>query len=97
VIQAGMFNQNSTGSERRAFLISLLGEDNEDEEEESEVPDDETVNQNDCTNRRRIELFQRMDIERRRLEVREAGSLRRRPRLMQVSELPRWIVKDDAE
>jgi len=29
--------------------------------------------------------------------VREAGSLRRRPRLMQVAELPRWIVKDDAE
>lgn len=27
----------------------------------------------------------------------EAGSLRRRPRLMQISELPRWIVKDDAE
>ncbi|KAJ7378679.1 Transcription activator BRG1 [Desmophyllum pertusum] len=97
VIQAGMFNQNSTGSERRAFLISLLGEDNEDEEEESEVPDDETVNQMIARTEEEFELFQRMDIERRRLEVREAGSLRRRPRLMQVSELPRWIVKDDAE
>ena len=31
------------------------------------------------------------------LVFQEAGSLRRRPRLMQVSELPRWIVKDDAE
>lgn len=97
VIQAGMFNQNSTSSERRAFLMALLGTENEDDEEESEVPDDETINQMIARTEEEFELFQRMDMERRRQEVREAGSLRRRPRLMQVSELPRWIVKDDAE
>ena len=32
VIQAGMFNQNSTSSERRAFLMALLGTENEDDE-----------------------------------------------------------------
>lgn len=97
VIQAGMFNQNSTSSERRAFLMALLDTENDEDEEESEVPDDETINQMIARREEEFELFQRMDIERRRQEVREAGSLRRRPRLMQVNELPRWIVKDDAE
>ena len=32
VIQAGMFNQNSTSSERRAFLMALLDTENEDDE-----------------------------------------------------------------
>ncbi|CAH1176276.1 unnamed protein product [Phaedon cochleariae] len=45
VIQAGMFDQKSTGSERHQFLQSILHNDGSDEEEENEVPDDETVNQ----------------------------------------------------
>ena len=32
VIQAGMFNQNSTSTERRAFLMALLGSENDDDE-----------------------------------------------------------------
>lgn len=32
VIQAGMFNQNSTSGERRAFLEALLENDKDDEE-----------------------------------------------------------------
>ena len=32
VIQAGMFNQNSTSSERRAFLMALLDTENDDDE-----------------------------------------------------------------
>jgi len=35
-----------------------------------------------------------MDIERRR---EEAKCVPRKPRLMEESELPRWIVKDEAE
>lgn len=97
VIQAGMFNQNSTSSERRAFLMAILDTENDEDEEESEVPDDETINQMIARTEEEFELYQRMDMERRRQEVREAGSLRRRPRLMQTNELPRWIVKDDAE
>merc|ERR1712020_786231 len=44
VIQAGMFNQRSTGSERQELLLSILREE-ADEEEENETPDDETINQ----------------------------------------------------
>merc|ERR1711902_276901 len=46
VIQAGMFNQRSTGSERQELLQSILREEaDDDEDEENEVPDDETINQ----------------------------------------------------
>merc|ERR1711994_178837 len=38
VIQAGMFNNRSTGSERRELLQSILRAD-EEEEEENETPD----------------------------------------------------------
>merc|ERR1712165_676772 len=41
VIQAGMFNNRSTGSERRELLQSILRADDQDEEEENETPDDE--------------------------------------------------------
>merc|ERR1712202_81144 len=41
VIQAGMFNQRSTGSERQELLQSILRADDEDEEDENEVPDDD--------------------------------------------------------
>merc|ERR1712156_1361610 len=46
VIQAGMFNQRSTGSERRELLQNILrAEDENEEEEENEVPDDDIINQ----------------------------------------------------
>ena len=45
VIQAGMFNNRSTGSERRELLQSILRADDQEEEEENEAPDDETINQ----------------------------------------------------
>lgn len=32
VIQAGMFNQNSTSSERRAFLMAILDTENDEDE-----------------------------------------------------------------
>ena len=43
VIQAGMFNNRSTGSERQELLQSILRADEQDEEKEA--PDDETINQ----------------------------------------------------
>ncbi|KAK3755564.1 hypothetical protein QZH41_005945 [Actinostola sp. cb2023] len=75
VIQAGMFNQNSTSSERKAFLVALLSSTDEEpvvveEEEESEVPDDETVNQMIARSEEEFELFQRIDKERRRQNMR---------------------------
>jgi len=45
VIQAGMFDQKSTGTERKQFLQTILHQDQAEDEEENEVPDDETINQ----------------------------------------------------
>merc|ERR1719464_546154 len=66
VIQAGMFNQRSTGSERQELLQSILRADDEDEEDENEVPDDDIINQMIARSEEEFELFQRMDLERRR-------------------------------
>ena len=101
VIQAGMFNQRSTGSERHELLQSILREEkDDDEDEENEVPDDETVNQMISRSEEEFELFQRMDIERRRSEA-EAGA-ERKPRLIEESELPEFLLakideEDDEE
>merc|ERR1739844_389060 len=96
VIQAGMFNQRSTGSERHELLQSILREEeDDDEDEENEVPDDDIVNQMISRSEEEFELFQRMDIERRRMEA-EAGA-DRKPRLLEVSELPDFLLQEDIE
>uniref|UniRef100_A0A3B4F713 SWI/SNF related, matrix associated, actin dependent regulator of chromatin, subfamily a, member 2 n=1 Tax=Pundamilia nyererei TaxID=303518 RepID=A0A3B4F713_9CICH len=93
VIQAGMFDQKSSGHERRVFLQAIL-EHEEQNEEEDEVPDDETLNQMIARNEDEFELFMRMDMDRRREDARNP---KRKPRLMEEDELPSWIIKDDAE
>ncbi|XP_049821381.1 ATP-dependent helicase brm-like isoform X2 [Aethina tumida] len=95
VIQAGMFDQKSTGSERHQFLQTILHQDGDDEEEENEVPDDETVNQMIARNEGEFELFQKLDLERRREEAKLGAA--RKPRLLEESELPNWLVKEDDE
>merc|ERR1719270_2211913 len=93
VIQAGMFNQRSTGSERHELLQSILREEkDDDEDEENEVPDDDIVNQMISRSEEEFEMFQRMDIERRRTEA-EAGS-DRKPRLIEDGELPEFLLQD---
>ena len=95
VIQAGMFDQKSTGSERRQFLQAILAtEDYEGEEDENEVPDDETINQMIARSEDEFELFQKMDIDRRREESKQT---KRKPRLMEEDELPKWLLRDDSE
>ncbi|KAK6179113.1 hypothetical protein SNE40_011545 [Patella caerulea] len=94
VIQAGMFDQKSTGMERRHFLATLLTQDEENEEEEDEVPDDETVNQMIARSEEEFEIYQKMDIDRRRNEVRDG---KRKPRLIEEDELPSWMIKDEQE
>ncbi|XP_076275464.1 ATP-dependent helicase brm-like isoform X1 [Rhynchophorus ferrugineus] len=93
VIQAGMFDQKSTGSERQQFLHAILHNDGTDEEEENEVPDDETVNQMVARNEDEFQLFQKMDTER-KVDEEKNGMLNR---LIQEEELPEWLVKDDDE
>ncbi|KAF3846852.1 hypothetical protein F7725_003930 [Dissostichus mawsoni] len=84
VIQAGMFDQKSSGCERRAFLQAILETEEQDEvgrrqeagpkhgwqQEEDEVPDDETVNQMIARSEEEFELFMRMDLDRRREDAR---------------------------
>nr|CAD7452587.1 unnamed protein product [Timema tahoe] len=95
VIQAGMFDQKSTGSERQQFLKTILHQDEGDDEEENEVPDDETVNQMIARCEAEFELFQKMDIDRRQQE--ESLGECSRPRLMGEQELPTWLVKEEEE
>ncbi|XP_056642745.1 ATP-dependent helicase brm-like isoform X1 [Diorhabda sublineata] len=95
VIQAGMFDQKSTGTERQQFLQHILHQDGDDEEEENEVPDDETVNQMVARSEAEFELFQKMDVERRREEAKLGPA--RKSRMLEISELPDWLVKEDDE
>merc|ERR1719376_930952 len=87
VIQAGMFDQKSTGSDRRQFLQAILSNDEEDEEE-NEVPDDETVNQMVARSEEEFEKFQAADARR---KIEEGG----KSRLIAEEELPQWMLKEE--
>ncbi|XP_041974353.1 ATP-dependent helicase brm [Aricia agestis] len=89
VIQAGMFDQKSTGSERQQFLQSILHQDGDDEEEENEVPDDDLINEMIARSEEELEIFRQVDIERKKVETTS--------RLIDESELPDWLVKNDDE
>ncbi|CAL2040411.1 unnamed protein product [Caenorhabditis brenneri] len=89
VIQAGKFDQRSTGAERKQMLEDIIRADGEEEEEE-EVPDDETVNQMVARSEEEFNVFQKMDIERRRIE---ANQVPRKPRLLEENEIPKDILK----
>lgn len=89
VIQAGMFDQKSTGSERHQFLQTILHQDDEDDEEENAVPDDETVNQMLARSEDEFQTFQKMDTERKKEQ--------KKSRLIEVEELPDWLVKEDED
>ncbi|XP_072763042.1 ATP-dependent helicase brm-like [Anoplolepis gracilipes] len=94
-IQAGMFNHESTESQQEQFLQNILHQDDADDEEENEVPDDETVNQMIARSEGEFEIFQKLDLERRRGEA--ALGPNRKSRLLEEAELPDWLVKDDEE
>ncbi|CAO4375071.1 unnamed protein product [Caenorhabditis nigoni] len=89
VIQAGKFDQRSTGAERKLMLERIIQADEEEDEEEV-VPDDETVNQMVARSEEEFNQFQSMDIDRRR---EEANQLHRKPRLLEEQEIPEDIVK----
>lgn len=89
VIQAGMFDQKSTGSERQQFLQSILHQDGDDEEEENELPDDDLINEMIARSEEELEIFKQIDIERKKTETQS--------RLIEESELPDWLVKHEDE
>lgn len=89
-----MFDQKSTGSERKQFLQTILQQDEGDDEEENEAPDDETINHMLARSPEEIELFAKMDDERIH-EQDELPEEERKPRLMQEDELPDWLLRED--
>lgn len=93
VIQAGKFNQRSTGAERRELLEQIIRKDGDDDEED-EIPDDEMVNQLVARSEEEFNIFQSMDIDRRR---EEASQLHRKPRLLEANEIPSDIVKSSEQ
>merc|ERR1712156_362517 len=95
VIQAGRFNNKSTGNERHQLLQSILRAEEDNEEEEDEAPDDEAVNQMIARSEEEFEQFQAMDIQRRREDA--ALGAERKPRLMEESELPPFLVEEEEE
>jgi SWI/SNF-related matrix-associated actin-dependent regulator of chromatin subfamily A member 2/4 len=95
VIQAGMFDQKSTLTERQQFLHAVLTTQDDEEEDENELPDDETINQMLARSEEEFEMFQRMDSNRILEESRAPGGAK--PRLMEEDELPSWLIKDDKD
>ncbi|KAL3079713.1 hypothetical protein niasHS_013995 [Heterodera schachtii] len=89
VIQAGKFDQRSTGAERRVMLEAIIQAENDDNDED-EVPDDEVINQMIARSEEEFEIFQKMDIDRRRAEAMEC---RRKPRLIEEDEIPKTIIE----
>merc|ERR1712083_938057 len=92
VIQAGMFNNRSTGTERRQLLHSILTREADNDEDEDEAPDDEVVNQMIARSEEEFEKFQQMDIQRRREDA--ALGADRKPRLMEENELPPFLLEE---
>merc|ERR1712141_779104 len=95
VIQAGRFNNRSTGSERRELLQSILRAEDENDEDENETPDDEVVNQMIARSESEFEKFQQMEIDRRRAEASLGAD--RKPRLMEENELPPFLLEEEDE
>ncbi|OAF71810.1 hypothetical protein A3Q56_00430 [Intoshia linei] len=94
VIQAGMFDQKSTNAERKQFLTQILTADELDGEEECEVPDDETINQMLSRTEEEFEICQKIDDHRIMLEKQEGQYT---SRLVEISEIPSWLLKNDEE
>lgn len=91
IIRAGMFDNKSTGSERRQFLHAILTATDDDEDEnENEMPDNETINQMIARNEEEFDAYQKVDQERRQKEEDSK-------RLMTEDELPPFLLRDDEQ
>jgi ATP-dependent helicase STH1/SNF2 len=102
VIQAGKFDNKTTDREREELLRSLFGAEDEDEDDkkvdrEGEI-DDEELNQIIARTDEELELFTKMDEERRNAEEESwrnfGGQGPVPPRLMPDNELPDIFLKD---
>lgn len=90
IIKAGMFDNKSTGQERRQFLQAILSTTEDDDENEYEIPDDETINQMIARSEEEFEFYQKEDMKRRQ-EISDDK------RLMSEEELPTWLTIGEEE
>lgn len=90
IIKAGMFDNKSTGQDRKQFLQAILSTTDDDDENENEIPDDETINQMIARSTEEFEQYQEEDIKRKQ----ESDDAKR---LMSEDELPGWLLIDENE
>ncbi|KAE9552456.1 hypothetical protein FO519_004341 [Halicephalobus sp. NKZ332] len=86
VIQAGKFDQRSTGAERRQILEEIIRR--EEENDEDEIPDDESINMIIARGDDEFEHFQKMDQERHIQEVKIGTA-----RLLTDEEIPETLIQ----
>lgn len=98
IIEAGMFNKNSTADDRKKFLLSLLKED-EDDEDDHDVPTNKQINQMIARTDQEYQLFQQIDkeiYEEEKIRWEKSGRTGLPPqnRLICEDELPSWLQVD---
>ena len=59
------------------------------------MPDEETVNQMIARSEEELQIYQQLDLERRREEAKLGTA--RKARLIEETELPDWLLRDEAE
>jgi ATP-dependent helicase STH1/SNF2 len=103
LIQAGLYNERSTESERKEKLENLLRKKENGEEEENEIPDDEQINEWLARSDDEFTYFQQMDADRYEKEKLTYKHFQYPPkvegqkffnyRLIQEDEVPMWVKK----
>lgn len=98
VIQAGKFNNSSSSAEQRAYLMAALEKeaDGDDDTADEQVDSDDLINTMISRSPQELVLFGKMD-EARLEDDKEWLGTRRKSRLMEEHELPRWMLKEDHE
>lgn len=98
VIQAGKFDDVTTGAEYEAYLAKAFEQPGDDDEEETNELDDDELNELLARGDNELEIFQNMDkerIARKTAEWKETGGKGPiPPALMQESELPPFYRRD---
>lgn len=106
IIEAGMFNNKTSDTERQKKLEDLIKADAEESEDENEVPDDDQLNEMISRSEEEFNLFQEMDNQRyieeqkdvRLREIKEKyGEAQHKHinyRLMQEWEVPDWVKRE---
>ena len=102
VIQAGKFDNKTTDNEREELLRSLFGNDDEDPDDEdkeaNEIMEDGELNEIISRGEEELEIFNKMDEQRRKEEEREwklsGGKGPVPPRLLTDAELPQVYLED---